>query len=718
MGSFSDNDEESQFFDASEHIAAESKSSYGCPRSDICEYDVWMRSPQSITERRRKFIRWMGLSPAKLKGDNLHNVSDDCKNQHVFKGDVGRLMENCGTVLRASIPGDEFSLNQSSASSWSSDAFDLSSGVVSSEEFVCRNGYPDGASGSSLDDIGDEGKTSNLQDGELSQFLTAREFVNYSQSSPLLQQINENTSRIMNKMKDKWLNRLRSMRHLMSMGQKDDILPSNSSNQLQSTGVQRVGVRHCQKTLKELSALFTGQDIQAHEGSILTMKFSLDGQYLASAGEDKFVRIWQVVEDKRSDNIDIPDADPSCIYFSINRLSELAPLMGEKDKANKFKNLGKTSDSACIIFPPKVFRILEKPLQVFQGHDGEILDLSWSMNNCLLSSSVDKTVRLWRVGVDRCLKVFVHSDYVTCIQFNPVNDDYFISGSIDGKVRIWTINGCQVVDWAQIKDIITAVSFHPNGQGGIIGSITGTCCFFNISLSDNHIQLGAQTCLTSKKSPCKRITGFQFSPQDPSKVLVACTDSQVKILDGMNVIGKYRGLRNSGNQISASFTSDGKHIVSAFEDSNVYLWNYIDKVVYSASQPKAIRSFECFTSDASVAIPWSGLRIENPENRFISSKLDKNSINSLPFSASTRFFLDQEFLLESNPRGSATWPAEKLPVSSPRVSTSPLCRSQYKLFKNSYQSSSSPHLWGLVIVTAGWDGRIRTFHNYGLPVPL
>ncbi|KAL2542285.1 Transducin/WD40 repeat-like superfamily protein [Abeliophyllum distichum] len=715
MGSFSDNDEESKFFDALEQIAAESKSSYGYPRSNNCEYDVWMKSPQSITERRRKFIRWMGLNPDNLEGGNLHNVCDDCKD-NAFRGDVGRIMEKYGTELRTSIHGDEFSLSRSSVSSWSCDAFDLSSGVGSSEEFVCRTGNPDGASGSSTDDIGEEGMPSKHQDDELGQLLTAREFENVSQSSPLVQQLNGNTSRIMNKMKDRWLSRLRSMRRLMSIGWKDNILPSNSCSQLQSTRVQRVRVRCGRKRLKELSALFTGQDIQAHDGSILTMKFSLDGQYLASAGEDKFVRIWQVVEDERSDKIDIPDADPSCIYFSVNHLSELAPLMREKDKANKFKNLGKTSDSACIIFPPKVFRILEKPLHVFQGHDGEILDLSWSTNNCLLSSSVDRTVRLWRVGVDQCLKVYLHNDYVTCIQFNPVNDDYFISGSIDGKVRIWTISGCQVVDWTDIKDIITAVSYRPDGQGGIIGSITGSCRFFNIS--DNQFQLGAQMCLTSKKSPCKRITGFQFCPQDLGKVLIACADSQVRILNGMNVIGKYQGFRNSGNQISASFTSDGKHIVSAFEDSNVYVWNYIDKEVSSASQPKAIRSFECFSSDASVVIPWSGLRIGNPENRFTSSKLDKNSINSLPFSASTRFFLGQEFLLESNPRGSATWPEEKLPVSSPRATTSTLCKSQYKLFKNSYQSSSSSHLWGLVIVTAGWDGRIRSFHNYGLPIPL
>lgn len=53
---------------------------------------------------------------------------------------------------------------------------------------------------------------------------------------------------------------------------------------------------------------------------------------------------------------------------------------------------------------------------------------------------------------------------MTCVQFNPVNDNYFISGSIDGKVRIWTIDGGQVVDWTEIKDIVTAVSYRPDGQ--------------------------------------------------------------------------------------------------------------------------------------------------------------------------------------------------------------------------------------------------------------
>lgn len=53
---------------------------------------------------------------------------------------------------------------------------------------------------------------------------------------------------------------------------------------------------------------------------------------------------------------------------------------------------------------------------------------------------------------------------VTCIGFNPVDDNYFISGSIDGKVRIWEVLGCRVVDWIDIREIVTAVCYRPDGK--------------------------------------------------------------------------------------------------------------------------------------------------------------------------------------------------------------------------------------------------------------
>lgn len=55
-------------------------------------------------------------------------------------------------------------------------------------------------------------------------------------------------------------------------------------------------------------------------------------------------------------------------------------------------------------------------------------------------------------------------EVVTCAQFNPMDDDYFISGSIDGIVRIWDVLRGQVVDWIDNKEIVTAICYRPDGK--------------------------------------------------------------------------------------------------------------------------------------------------------------------------------------------------------------------------------------------------------------
>ncbi|GMN44364.1 hypothetical protein TIFTF001_013555 [Ficus carica] len=702
MGSFS-KDEEDGFFDAQEDIASVSDANSDTLDSDSrSDYDLWIRSPRSIKERRSRFLKRMGLDSNQDLMDSLVEI------------EVDRVREDDSGAVLGSL-GFESELSLVSCGSYGSYNFLDNSG--SRESFVCRDGnFGGGMECCKEEEVGQCEKKSEGREAGLGRLVLTAESESASGSSPFSQKLRETSflKGVMKRVKSRWLNKLRSMSCIVD-GQDVDCLRPNDIDAIRQSKARRIKVRQSGKQSKELSALCMGQDIQAHEGSILTMKFSPDGQYLASAGEDGVVRLWQVVDDERSNELDIPELDPSCLYFTVNHMSEVKPLFEDKEKIGKATSLRKTSDSACVIFPPKVFRILENPLHEFHGHSGEILDLSWSKNNHLLSSSVDKTVRLWRVGCDDCLQVFSHSNYVTCVQFNPVDDNYFISGSIDGKVRVWGIPHCQVVDWTDIREIVTAVCYRPDGQGGIVGSITGSCRFYNIS--DNRLQFDTQICLhNKKKSPDRRITGFQFSPQDSSIMMVTCADSQVRVLHGLNVIGKYRGLRNAGNQISACFTSDGKHIVSACEDSNVYLWSCLGDEETVFSQAKSVRSCERFSTNASVAIPWTGLRRGNSENGSQFHIVDKCIPDTLPFSSLECFSISQEFFLESFPKASATWPEEKLPMSSPQAKQSTMHRSQLKFLKASCKNTSGSHAWGMVIVTAGWDGRIRSFHNYGLPI--
>ncbi|MED6198291.1 hypothetical protein PIB30_064823 [Stylosanthes scabra] len=705
MGSFSEF-EECRFFDAQEDVVSIADSvsdgsdtlgikttSNGRIGLDCFDYDVWIRSPRSVRERRGKFMKKMGLSVNEI--ESSVDVVGVVEQEEVRERD--RLDYSSGAVTRTCAGfEEEFCSSRSSMSRFS--VVDSSDESGLEESLLCHRNSEKGVE-CNVDLEGEQRRTRDVDLDRLANTGEPEDSEKPSGVSPLWPT---------NKDKRGWLRRLRSFTCMLD-NQGDNGVGSGCR-------LQRVKVRQCKKQMKELSALYMRQDIKAHEGLITTMKFSPDGQYLASGGEDGVVRLWQVIEEDRSNEIDVSEIDPSSLYFTVDGLSELKPLFIDKEKINKLKSTRKTPDSACVIFPPKIFRLLEKPLHEFYGHRGEVLDLSWSKNNnYLLSSSVDKTVRLWQVKSDNCLKVFPHSNYVTCIQFNPVDDNYFISGSIDGKVRIWTIPDCRVVDWTDIRDIVTAVCYRPDGQGGIIGSMAGNCRFYNVS--DNQLQLDSQLCLLGKKKFTGRgITGFQFLRQDCNKVMVTCADSQVRILDGLNVIGKYKSL-GTGSPMAASFTSDGKHILSASEDSNVYMWN-VSQEECIPMKAKKIRSCERFFSNASIAVPWQGLKPQTMENEHQWNVLDKMSPESLHLNPPASFSLGQEYFLEAFPKGSATWPEEKLPISSSKEKTSTMLKSEYRFLKSSCRSTSHSHAWGMVIVTAGRDGRIKSFHNYGLPIPV
>ncbi|KAL2528252.1 Transducin/WD40 repeat-like superfamily protein [Forsythia ovata] len=465
-------------------------------------------------------------------------------------------------------------------------------------------------------------------------------------------------------------------------------------------------MEHNKKRCMECTAVYAGQEINAHNGLIWTMKFSPDGKYLASGGEDGVICIWRV-----------GSIDASCSTTKCN--------FSRQEFEGKSSSHGKKSRPTSVIIPERVFCIEEEPLVKFHGHTSDVLDLSWSTSNHLLSSSTDKTVRLWQVGSDKCLGVFHHSNYVTCVQFNPVDENYFISGSIDGKVRIWGVPEKRVVDWCSVRDVVTAICYQPNGNGFVVGSLSGTCRFYRTS--GGELMLNTEINIKGRKrSSGNKITGIQFLKNDSERVMITSEDSKIRIFDGCQVVHKYRGLTKSGSQMSASFTSNGKHIISVGDDSHIYVWNYDYSHIQASKQAKSVRSCEHFLVEgASIALPWSDIGTE--ENCFALDSLQSGVQThdwqeaSLRVRDAARFTLANWFSMDSSSKATVTWPEEKLPLWD-LPSAEHGCRPCNNYGDHLHQQNNDSHssrirstTWGLVMVTGGWDGRIRTFHNYGLP---
>ncbi|XBH85562.1 hypothetical protein VPH35_073453 [Triticum aestivum] len=74
----------------------------------------------------------------------------------------------------------------------------------------------------------------------------------------------------------------------------DDSLDGSSTR-----SVGRVKVRQYGKTCKELTGMFMTRELATHSGSVWCINFSLAGRYLASAGEDRVIHVWEVSEGER-----------------------------------------------------------------------------------------------------------------------------------------------------------------------------------------------------------------------------------------------------------------------------------------------------------------------------------------------------------------------------------------------------------------------------------
>jgi WD repeat-containing protein 44 len=174
-------------------------------------------------------------------------------------------------------------------------------------------------------------------------------------------------------------------------------------------------------------------------GPIWSLQFSPDGQYLATGGQDARVRIWCIGERPRD------DAEAPTIVKSI--------VNDEKLLSDDQQGIPRENPSLNLF-------LVEQPYRIFEGHEMDITDLSWSVSNFLLSASMDSTVRLWHVSKHEALQVFQHPDAVTSVVFNPQHDRYFVSACFDRRIRVYDIIPVgQIKDWAAAPHTVSILFF-------------------------------------------------------------------------------------------------------------------------------------------------------------------------------------------------------------------------------------------------------------------
>ncbi|SPO20209.1 uncharacterized protein UTRI_00602_B [Ustilago trichophora] len=327
------------------------------------------------------------------------------------------------------------------------------------------------------------------------------------------------------------------------------------------------------------------------------LQFSLDGRYLAAAGSDHLIRVYEVITSpsERAEEIELAQLqriEEGC----QKKLASTASQCPSNRSSTKNDQRNEASELA------PVFK--STPIRIFAGHGGDVLDLSWSKNNFLLSCSSDKTAKLWHPNRSDCLCTFSTSAIVSSIDFHPTDDRFFVTGGLDGKLRLWNISARRVQSINDVPGVITAVAFSSSGSVVCVGTHSGSMLTFSCSDALHCVNtVTVKSAAASKSTQASKITSIQpiklgasdpepastteESSSAPEYMTVTSNDSRVRIysIASRRLISRFKSASylNRSSQIRATTSSDSQFIVSGSEDASIHVWSLASNAPLLAS---------------------------------------------------------------------------------------------------------------------------------------
>lgn len=192
--------------------------------------------------------------------------------------------------------------------------------------------------------------------------------------------------------------------------------------------------------------------LRGHLDSITSMAFAPDGKTIASASKDKSIRLWDA---------------------STGELLKTTDEHFNEVRGVAFSPDGLLLASGSADYSAKLWRMPSASFwRALRGHSAPVNAVAFSTHGkTLASASDDKTIRLWDVQTGALFQtLFGHTQPVLAVGFSPDGRE-LASGSADfaplsrhGSLKLWDSVTGREISAPSFHFAITALAFRPDGK--------------------------------------------------------------------------------------------------------------------------------------------------------------------------------------------------------------------------------------------------------------
>ena len=287
--------------------------------------------------------------------------------------------------------------------------------------------------------------------------------------------------------------------------------------------------------------------LEGHVGPVNSVAFSSDGKILATGGEDRTVKLWDVTTKQNITTLEHRDTVFSVVF--------------SHDGTTLASGAGSTAELWDIA--------TETSIATLEGHGNTVFSVAFSSDEVTLATgSWDGTVKLWNVTTRANFATLEgHAGPVDSVAFSS-DEVTLAAGSWDASVKLWDVATQQNIATLEHASRVgytfrvPSVSFSPDGAILATGTEEGTLKLWDIV---------TETSIVTVEGHTNFVNSVVFSP-DEITLATGSWDGTVKLWD-IPTGANFATLGQRDRVFSVVFSPDEITLAAGLEDGTVTLWD-------------------------------------------------------------------------------------------------------------------------------------------------